>query len=108
MNQTQAAPARMRWDWPFDRKDWIAAGFAWLVSQVVYFLTTQPNVGLLDSGEFLTASVHVGVPHPTGYPLWTIFSHLFTLFPIGNGAWEVNLFSGFCTAIAIGIVALIL
>jgi tetratricopeptide (TPR) repeat protein len=63
---------------------------------------------LLDSGEFLTASVHVGVPHPTGYPLWTIFSHLFTLFPIGNGAWEVNLFSGFCTAIAAGLVALIL
>ena len=98
----------MRWTWPFDRKDWISAGAAWLVSQVSYFLTTQPNVGLLDSGEFLTASVHVGVPHPTGYPLWTIFSHLFTLFPIGNGAWEVNLFSGFCTAIAIGLVALIL
>ena len=108
MNQTSSTPAPLRWTWPFDRKDWIAAGVAWLVSQVVYFLTTQPNVGLLDSGEFLTASVHVGVPHPTGYPLWTIFSHLFTLFPIGNGAWEVNLFSGFCTAIAIGLVALIL
>ena len=108
MNQTRLGFTTMRWTWPFDRKDWIAAGAAWLVSQVAYFLTTQPNVGLLDSGEFLTASVHVGVPHPTGYPLWTIFSHLFTLFPIGNGAWEVNLFSGFCTAIAIGLVALIL
>ena len=108
MNQTSSIPTPMRWTWPFDRKDWIAAGVAWLVSQTVYFLTTQPNVGLLDSGEFLTASVHVGVPHPTGYPLWTILSHLFTLFPIGNGAWEVNLFSGFCTAIAVGLVALIL
>ena len=96
------------WIWPFDRKDWVTAGFVWLISQTTYFLTTQPNVGLLDSGEFLTASVHVGVPHPTGYPLWTIFSHLFTLFPIGNGAWEVNLFSGFCSAIAVGLVALIL
>jgi len=108
MNQTSSTPTPMRWTWPFDCRDWIAAGVAWLVSQTVYFLTTQPNVGLLDSGEFLTAAVHVGVPHPTGYPLWTIFSHLFTLFPIGNGAWEVNLFSGFCTAIAIGLVALIL
>jgi len=108
MNQTSSIPTPMRWTWPFDRKDWIAAGVAWLLSQTVYFLTTQPNVGLLDSGEFLTASVHVGVPHPTGYPLWTILSHLFTLFPIGNGAWEVNLFSGFCTAIAVGLVALIL
>ena len=108
MNQPSLERTSMRWTWPFDRKDWISAGVAWLVSQVVYFLTTQPNVGLLDSGEFLTASVHVGVPHPTGYPLWTIFSHLFTLFPIGNGAWEVNLFSGFCTAIAVGLVGLIL
>ena len=104
----EAVPGRHPWNWPFDRADWIPAGIAWLASQVLYFFTAQPNVGLLDSGEFLTAAVHVGVPHPTGYPLWTIFSHLFTLFPIGNGAWEVNLFSGFCTAIAIGIVALIL
>ena len=108
MNVDQSLASPRRWSWPFDRIDWVAAGLVWLSSQVTYFLTTQPNVGLLDSGEFLTASVHVGVPHPTGYPLWTIFSHLFTLFPIGNGAWEVNLFSGFCTAIAAGLVALIL
>jgi tetratricopeptide (TPR) repeat protein len=108
MNVDQSLANPRQWFWPFDRIDWVAAGLVWLVSQVTYFLTTQPNVGLLDSGEFLTASVHVGVPHPTGYPLWTIFSHLFTLFPIGNGAWEVNLFSGFCTAIAAGLVALIL
>ena len=108
MNVDQSLASPRRWSWPFDRIDWVAAGLVWLISQVAYFLTTQPNVGLLDSGEFLTASVHVGVPHPTGYPLWTIFSHLFTLFPIGNGAWEVNLFSGFCTAIAAGLVALIL
>lgn len=99
---------RHPWNWPFDKVDWIPAGVAWLVSQVLYFVTAQPNVGLLDSGEFLVAAVHVGVPHPTGYPLWTIFSHFFTLFPIGNGAWEVNLFSGFCTAIAVGLVSLIL
>jgi tetratricopeptide (TPR) repeat protein len=108
MKQEQSSDRHNHWSWPFDRIDWVAAGLVWLISQVTYFLTTQPNVGLLDSGEFLTASVHVGVPHPTGYPLWTIFSHLFTLFPIGNGAWEVNLFSGFCTAIAASLVALIL
>ena len=104
----EAVPGRHPWNWPFDRADWIPAGIAWLASQVLYFFTAQPNVGLLDSGEFLTAAVHVGVPHPTGYPLWTIFSHFFTLLPIGNGAWEVNLASGFCTAIATGLVALVL
>ncbi|MCX6936212.1 MAG: DUF2723 domain-containing protein, partial [Verrucomicrobia bacterium] len=108
MNRTEKSPDQLDWKWPFDGKDLIAAGIAWLVAQVGYFLTTQPNVGLLDSGEFLTAALHVGVPHPTGYPLWTIGSHLFTLFPIGNGAWEVNLFSGFCAALATGLVGLIL
>jgi len=106
----QAAPSNQKvvWSWPMDRIDWIAAGMAWLLSQAVYFYTAQPNVGLLDSGEFLTAAVHVGVPHPTGYPLWTIGAHMFKLLPFGNGAWEVNLFSGFCSAIAVGIVGLIL
>ena len=106
----QAAPSNQKvaWSWPMDRIDWIAAGMAWLLSQAVYFYTAQPNVGLLDSGEFLTAAIHVGVPHPTGYPLWTIGAHIFKLLPFGNGAWEVNLFSGFCSAIAVGIVGLIL
>ena len=99
---------KLRWFWPFGRADWIAAGLAGALSQAVYFYTAQPNVGLLDSGEFLTAAVHVGVPHPTGYPLWTIGANLFRLLPIGNGAWEVNLFSGFATALAVGIVGLIL
>lgn len=96
------------WSWPFDRGDWLVAGVAWFLAQTIYIFTAQPNVGLLDSGEFLTAAVHVGVPHPTGYPLWTIGANLFRLLPIGNGAWEVNLFSGFCTALAVGIVGLIL
>ena len=97
-----------RWHWPFEKPDWLAALAAWLVAQVGYFFSTQPNVGLLDSGEFLTAAVHMGVPHPTGYPLWTIGSWLFQLLPIGNNAWEVNLFSGVCTALAVGLAALLL
>ena len=101
-------PEKNRWQWPFERVDWVAAGVGWFIAQCIYLFTTQPNVGLLDSGEFLTAAVHVGVPHPTGYPLWTIGAHIFKLFPFGNGAWEVNLFSGFCSALAVGIVGLIL
>ena len=97
-----------RWHWPFEKPDWLAAAAAWLAAQVGYFFSTQPNVGLLDSGEFLTAAVHMGVPHPTGYPLWTIGSWLFQLLPIGNNAWEVNLFSGVCTALAVGLTALLL
>ena len=104
----EAVLAKRPWFWPFERPDWLVAMAAWLVSQIGYLWSAQPNVGLLDSGEFLTAAVHLGVPHPTGYPLWTIGSWLFQLLPLGNNAWEVNLFSGICSALAVGLVALVL
>ena len=91
----------------FLRADWWVALAATLVSGAVYFYTAQPNVGLLDSGEFIVAAQHFGVPHPTGYPLWTILAWLFQLLPLGNAAWEVNLFSGLCGALAVGVATLL-
>lgn len=91
----------------FDRWDWLTAGIVFLLSATLYFLTAAPNVTLLDSGEFLVAAEHFGVPHPTGYPLWTLTAWLFQLLPLGNPAWEVALWSGLCTAIAVGVASLI-
>ena len=73
----------------------------------LYAWTAAPNVTLLDSGEFMTAAMHFGVPHPTGYPLWTLLTWLFTLIPFGNAAWEINLFSGVCGALATGVVTML-
>ena len=91
----------------FIRADWLAALVTVVVSGAVYVYTAQPNVGLLDSGEFIVAAQHFGVPHPTGYPLWTILAWLFQLVPLGNAAWEVNLFSGLCGALAVGLTTLL-
>lgn len=91
----------------YSRADKLTAAAAAVVSGAVYFYTAQPNVGLLDSGEFITAAQHFGVPHPTGYPLWTILVWLFQLLHIGNAAWEVNLFSGLCGALAVGMTTLL-
>ena len=91
----------------FIRADWLAALVTVVVSGAVYVYTAQPNVGLLDSGEFIVAAQHFGVPHPTGYPLWTILAWLFQLLPLGNAAWEVNLFSGLCGALAVGLTTLL-
>lgn len=74
---------------------------------MVYAWTAAPNVTLLDSGEFLVAAQHFGVPHPTGYPLWTFLAWLWTLLPLGNAAWEVNLFSGILGSLAVGVSALL-
>lgn len=69
----------------------------------VYAWTVAPNVTLLDSGEFLVAAQQFGVPHPTGYPLWTMLAWMFSLLPLGNDAWEINLLSGVLGALAVGL-----
>lgn len=90
------------------RADGMTGLLAWAISFAVYYWSTAPNVTLLDSGEFMVAAQHFGVPHPTGYPLWTILTWLFQLLPLGNSAWEINLFSGVCASLAVGLAAALL
>lgn len=93
---------------PFRMWDWAAALVVFIVSMAVYAYTAAPNVTLLDSGEFIVAAQHFGVPHPSGYPLWTLLSWMFSLLPLGNAAWEINLFSGVCTALGMGVLGLVI
>jgi hypothetical protein len=39
---------------------------AWLLPR------TAPGLTFEDAGELTAAAVHLGVPHPPGYPLWTL------------------------------------
>ena len=92
----------------WQKADWITALVAAVISFAVYAWSAAPNVTLLDSGEFLVAAQHFGVPHPTGYPLWTLLAWIFQLLPLGNAAWEIALFSGLCAALAVGLCAALL
>jgi hypothetical protein len=82
-----------------------------LVSFVVmagYMLTIAPDLTLEDSGELAVASMYAGVPHPPGYPVWTIYTWLFTkLLPFSNIAWRVAVSSAFAAAMSAGLVALL-
>ncbi|MEO8206169.1 MAG: DUF2723 domain-containing protein, partial [Chthoniobacterales bacterium] len=91
----------------FSKYDWLCAAIACIASLALYVWTAAPNVTLLDSGEFTVAAEHFGVPHPTGYPLWTILSGLFLHIPWGNAAHKIALFSGVCASLAVGLCALI-
>ncbi len=97
----------MNW-WRSHKQELFAGGISGLISFAVYAWSAAPNVTLLDSGEFIVAAQHFGVPHPTGYPLWTLLAWLFQLLPLGNAAWEINLFSGVCGALAVAMAAGIL
>ena len=86
----------------------LVVGFSWILSFSIYVYTVAPHVTLLDSGELILAAQHLGVPHPSGYPLWTISAWAWThalFFLPGSTAWKVNLFSGFCGASAVATLA---
>ena len=98
----------------FHRADWIAFGMTFVIALTVYTLTLQPTVGLEDSGELIVASDYLGVPHPPGYPIWSLLTwgfqwvfHAVTYHGYPNPAWAVNFFSAFSGAAACAVLALL-
>ena len=99
----------------FSRLDWLAFWSATIIVFVVYFLTLGPSVGLEDSGELATAGAHLGVPHPPGYPFWTLCSWIFckifsfvTYMGHPSPAWAISCFSAVAGALAAGCTAMLI
>ncbi len=58
-----------------------------------------------DSGELVTAAATLGIPHPSGYPLYVLLGKLWTLaVPVGSVAFRMSLFSAAGGAAACGVV----
>lgn len=92
----------------FQRSDFIAAAFVFFITLGVYILTLSPSVTLEDSGELITGAAAFGVPHPPGYPLWTMSGFLFShLIPFGSVAWRINLESAVFGAAANAVLTLL-
>ncbi len=101
MAATTAAPL-------FRRVDWLAGGVSTVITLVVYLFTLAPDLTLEDCGELAVASYYLGVPHAPGYPIWTVYSWLFTvLLPFSNVAWRVAVSSAVAAALASGVLGLI-
>ena len=99
----------------FRRIDWASFWTATVISFVVYFLTLGPTVSLEDSGELAVAGDHLGVPHPPGYPIWTMISYVFARvfsFVTFRGqptpAWSIALGSAVFGALAAGCTAMLI
>ncbi len=72
---------------------------------LVYLLTMAPlltweHAGR-DGGDLVSAARFLGVPHPTGYPTFTMLAWLFTRLPLGSVAWRVHLFCGLAGVAAV-------
>lgn len=99
----------------FRRLDWSAFWTATLLTFAVYLYTLAPTVTLEDSGELAVGGAFLGVPHPPGYPIWSMISWIFTkVFAFvtfrgqPNPAWSIGLVSTVFGAFAAGITAMLL
>ena len=74
---------------------------------VLYLRTLAPTILPYDSPDLLDVPMLqmqacvLGMTHPTGYPSYLMFSHLFTYLPFGDCAYRVNLASATYAALAV-------
>lgn len=100
----------------FRRLDWAAFWTCFLLTLGAYFFTMAPTVTLEDSGELAVASDYLGVPHPPGYPIWTLVTwfgqwmfHFVEYNGHPNPAWGVTFVgSALFGALACGLFALLI
>jgi hypothetical protein len=65
----------------------------------IYILTLAPGVVEIDSGELATVQATLGIAHPTGYPLFTMFGFLLLKIPFpASIIYKANLLAAiWCT-----------
>jgi hypothetical protein len=89
-------------------RDLIDAAVVGLIALGLFVATLQPDFGgPEDTPKFQFVGYVLGTPHPPGYPLYVLLSHLFvTVVPIGTIAYRANLFSAVMAAAACALVYL--
>ncbi len=72
----------------------LAGMCAWLVPFGIYCASLNRSVGYWDTGEAQVVPWILGIAHPTGFPVYTLFGWLFShAAPIGSVAMRLALFS---------------
>jgi len=79
-----------------------------IISGLIYAITLCPTVEFIDSGELAMACKHLGIAHPTGYPLYTLFGNLAAKIPAGSLIVRENLLSLLLTSLAAGFLFLLI
>ncbi len=80
---------------------------ATLCALIVYSITAKPDIVGGDPGEFQFVPWVLGIPHHTGYPLYTLAGWAWSQVPFGSVAYRMNLFSALTGSVAVGFAAYI-
>ena len=85
------------------RRDPVLALASGVVVFAVYLATIYPGlVPIGDAAKFAFVGKVLGTPHPPGYPLWVMVSHVFSYLPLGTLAYRMNVLSALFGAVAVG------
>ncbi len=80
----------------------VFAGIVFLASTIVFLMTVAPTISFWDCGEFITAAVTMGVPHPPGAPFFQLVGRMFSLLPFSDDpGFRVNLLSTFSSSLTV-------
>lgn len=71
----------------------LRAAVALCAPLLLYVLTLAPTVYNLDSAELTTAAATGGLTRATGYPVYLIVGRAWSLLPIGDVGYRMNLLS---------------
>ncbi len=70
---------------------------------LIYLTTLAPSVVEIDSGELSAVQATLGIAHPTGYPLFTILGHLFSLIPLPfTKIYQLNMLTAIWCSLGVG------
>jgi len=86
------------------RAAWVADGVLFLGALGLYLSTLAPTMLSADSGEFQIVGPVLGVAHPPGFALYTMLAKLFSLLPLGETAYRVNLMGAVTGAVTLLVV----
>lgn len=80
---------------------WTTAFLAGGSACILYLWTLAPTFTFGDSGDFVAASVTLGIAHPPGYPVSILLGKIISLLPFpGEIAWRINALSALCAGVA--------
>ena len=81
----------------------------------IYIVSLAPGITVsnlgMDTGEFALCARDLGIPHPTGYPVFNLIGKIFCLNPLTQKreiAYRTNILSAVFAAFTVGILYLIL
>ena len=84
----------------FDRTNAYLGGLVFLGAFIVYAMTVQRTFSFWDCGELIAACVIGGIPHPPGFPLLVMISHIFSVIPfVDDVSYRVNYVSVVSSAV---------